>query len=61
MVLAEHYTSLRGGRLPVETVTFRRPDRIGFRLGADFGPLGRWWGDLVRISRTGARSSTDGL
>lgn len=35
MVLAEHYTPVLGGRLTattVETVTFDRPHRIGFRL-----------------------------
>ncbi len=35
MVLAEHYTPVHGGRLTaatLETVTFDRPHRIGFRL-----------------------------
>ncbi|MGH3406092.1 MAG: hypothetical protein ACRDRJ_26865 [Streptosporangiaceae bacterium] len=35
MVLAEHYTPVHHGRITaatVETVTFDRPDRIGFRL-----------------------------
>jgi hypothetical protein len=35
MVLAEHYTPVHGGRLTaatLETVTFERPHRIGFRL-----------------------------
>lgn len=35
MVLAEHYTPILGGRLTtatLETVTFERPHRIGFRL-----------------------------
>jgi hypothetical protein len=35
MVLAEHYTPLHGGRLTaitLETVTFDRPHRVGFRL-----------------------------
>jgi hypothetical protein len=35
MVLAEHYTPVHGGRLTattVETVTFDRPHRVGFRL-----------------------------
>jgi Polyketide cyclase / dehydrase and lipid transport len=35
MVLAEHYTPVHGGRLTattVETVTFDRPRRVGFRL-----------------------------
>ena len=37
MVLAEHYTPVHGGRLTaatLETVTFDRPHRIGFRLSA---------------------------
>ena len=35
MVLAEHYTPVHGGRLTattLETVTFDRPHRVGFRL-----------------------------
>lgn len=35
MALAEHYTPVYGGRLTastLETVTFQRPERIGFRL-----------------------------
>jgi hypothetical protein len=35
MVLAEHYTPVHGGRLTattLETVTFERPHRVGFRL-----------------------------
>lgn len=35
MVLAEHFTPVHGGRLTsatVETVTFTRPHRVGFRL-----------------------------
>jgi hypothetical protein len=35
MVLAEHYTPVLGGRLTattLETVTFRRPDQVRFRL-----------------------------
>jgi len=35
LVLAEHYTKVHGGRLTavtVETVTFQRPHRVGFRL-----------------------------
>lgn len=35
LVLAEHYTPVAGGRLTartVETVTFARPERVGFRL-----------------------------
>jgi hypothetical protein len=35
MVLAEHYTSVHGGRLTattLETVTFDRPHRVGFHL-----------------------------
>ena len=35
MVLAEHYTPVHGGRLTattLETVTFERPRRVGFRL-----------------------------
>jgi len=35
MVLAEHYTPVHGGRITattLETVTFERPHRVGFRL-----------------------------